>query len=208
MGLSIADSARAGGSRVLLNGLGGDQWLSGSQLIYARPLPAGAAGTLNILGDDVNAVGLRATLWHLLRHGVVPLLPQRAQQNLRGLHAKLRRSATQAEPREWLAQPMRTRFQERESGFLICRSQAQRLIAAQPGQLGCLYDAYQRMAMEIGERLYAQAGLEVRQPFLERADRPNLPRPPERSSLRGGQDNDAPPGHAGPVAGKRAAAQR
>ena len=38
MGLSIADSARVNGARVLLNGLGGDQWLCGSELVYADAL--------------------------------------------------------------------------------------------------------------------------------------------------------------------------
>ena len=84
MGLPIAERARANGSRVLMNGLGGDQWLCGSDSGYAEAI-AGWRGRelLNILGDDISATGLRTTLWRLLRHGIVPLLPERAQQNLR-----------------------------------------------------------------------------------------------------------------------------
>ena len=84
MGLPIAEQARADGSRVLLNGLGGDQWLCGSDAVYAEAI-AGRRGRelLSILRDDIHAAGLRTTLWRLLRHGIVPLLPEPAQQNLR-----------------------------------------------------------------------------------------------------------------------------
>ncbi len=56
MGLPIAERARADGSRVLLNGLGGDQWLCGSEACYAEAI-AGRRGRelLNILGDDIHA---------------------------------------------------------------------------------------------------------------------------------------------------------
>ena len=47
---------------------------------------------LNILGDDIHAAGLRTTLWRLLRHGIVPLLPEPAQQNLRAIYVRLRRT--------------------------------------------------------------------------------------------------------------------
>ena len=77
MGLPIAESARANGSRVLLNGIGGDQWLCGSELCYAEAI-AGWRGRelLNILCEDVRAAGLRTTLWRFLRFGIVPLLPE------------------------------------------------------------------------------------------------------------------------------------
>ena len=44
------------------------------------------------------------------------------------------------------------------------------------------------LAMEMGERLYAQAGLEVRQPFWNARIVQFALATPERSRLRGGQD--------------------
>jgi asparagine synthase (glutamine-hydrolysing) len=64
----------------------------------------------------------------LLRHGIVPLLPEQAQQALPSGYVRLRR-------------------------------------VGQSHQLAYLYDAYQMLAIEMAERLYAHVGLEMRQPF-------------------------------------------
>jgi asparagine synthase (glutamine-hydrolysing) len=187
MGLSIADAARANGSRVLFNGIGGDQWLSGSQLCYAEAI-AGWRGQelLAILDEDFRAFGLRTALWHLIRFGIVPLLSERTQQALRAALAKMRRTTASVGP-DWLAESMRSRFEVRERIFrqeslhdLGCVVQCE--------QLAYLNDAYQRTAIEIQERLYAQAGLEFRRPFWSARIIEFALTTPERSRLRG-QEN-------------------
>ena len=59
---------------------------------------------------------------------------------------------------------------------------------AQRQQLACLNDAYQRLANEMNERLYAQAGLEMRQPFWNARIVEFALATPERSRLRGQED--------------------
>jgi asparagine synthase (glutamine-hydrolysing) len=187
MGLSIADAARANGSRVLLNGIGGDQWLCGSELCYAEAI-AGWRGRelLNILGEDIPSAGLRTTLWCFMRFGIVPLLPERTQQALRAGFANLRGTANAGKP-DWLAESMRSRFEARERVF---RKESLHEVGrvAQRQQLACLNDAYQGLAIEMSERLYAQAGLEMRQPFWNARVIEFALATPERSRLRG-QEN-------------------
>ena len=175
-------------SRVLLNGLGGDQWLCGSDTVYAEAI-AGRRGRelLSTLRDDLHAAGLRTTLWRLLRHGVVPLLPEPAQQSLRALYAKLRRSPAQADPPDWLAQPMRTWIQARQQAYRPPFSSEVRRLG-QSRQLACLYDAYQMLAIEMAERQYAHVGLEMRQPFWNASMVEFALATPERSRLRGNED--------------------
>ena len=112
MGLSIATRRGPMVPGCLLNGIGGDQWLCGSELCYAEAI-AGWRGRelLNILSDDVRAGGLRTTLWRFLRYGIVPLLPSEPSKPCGKAYAKLRRTRPAGKP-EWLAGPMRTRFEE------------------------------------------------------------------------------------------------
>jgi len=188
MGLPIAERARDSGSRVLMNGLGGDQWLCGSEACYAEAI-AGRRGRelLNILGDDIHAAGLRTTLWRLLRHGIVPLFPERAQQNLRAIYARLRRFSAPVDPLDWLAEPMHARFEARHLAYRRPLSSKVRRLG-QPHQLDCLSNAYQMLAIEMAERLYAQVGLEMRQPFWNARVVEFALATPERSRLRGQED--------------------
>ena len=95
--------------------------------------------------------------------------------------------ATQAEALAWLAEPMRTRFRRasRPTGKPFF-SEVRRV--GQRQQLACLYDAYQMLAIEMAERLYAQAGLEMRQPFWNARMVEFALATPERSRLRGKED--------------------
>ena len=187
MGLSIAESARANGSRVLLNGIGGDQWLCGSELCYAEAI-AGWRGRelLNILGEDVRAAGLRTTLWRFLRFGIVPLLPER----------------NPASPADRLCQVAQD-YSRWQAGLALwgdgCPVWGERSgfpagvltvvgRVAQRQQLAYLNDAYQRAAIEMHERLCAQTGLELRQPFWNARIVEFALATPERSRLRGQED--------------------
>lgn len=187
MGLSIADLVRANGSTVVLNGVGGDQWLCGSQFCYTEAI-AGWRGQelLSILNDDLRAAGLRATLGRFLRFGIIPLLPSRTQQALLGSYAKLRGTGNAGKP-DWLARQMRDRFDRRAQQFRQpSASEAGSLVQRQ--QLDCLNDAYQGLAVKMTERLYAKAGLEVRQPFWNARIVEFALATPERSRLRGQED--------------------
>ena len=189
MGLPIAERARANGSRVLMNGLGGDQWLGGHAGVSYTEAVARRQGRelLKIVADDLRQAGLKTTLWQLLRHGIVPLLPEPAQAALRSVYVGLRKTSGQAEPLAWLAAPMRTRAQARRQAYWQPFASAVRR-SGQFGQLACLYDAYQMLAIEMAERFYAHVGLEMRQPFWNARMVEFAMAIPERSRSRGGVD--------------------
>ena len=82
---------------------------------------------------------------------------------------------------------MRNRIQARQQAYQPpFSSEVQRL--GQSHQLACLYDAYQMLAIEMAERLYAQVGLEMRQPFWNARMVEFALATPERSRLRGNED--------------------
>ena len=82
---------------------------------------------------------------------------------------------------------MRNRFEARHrANQRPFSSEVGRL--GQSHQLACLYDAYQMLAIEMAERLYAQVGLEMRQPFWNARMVEFALATPERSRLRGNED--------------------
>jgi asparagine synthase (glutamine-hydrolysing) len=77
MGWGIRAAAQAQGSRVLLVGTGGDEWLAGSRDYYAEEFAAGRWGDLAAcLRADLLDAGAALTLRWLARSCAVALLPQ------------------------------------------------------------------------------------------------------------------------------------
>ncbi len=86
MGYDLRKQARERGSKVLLSGIGGDEWLGGSRSYYAEALAAGnLAEFFACVEWDRQDVGTRRALWWALRHGIFPLLPDGARRLLGGL---------------------------------------------------------------------------------------------------------------------------
>jgi asparagine synthase (glutamine-hydrolysing) len=101
MGLGIREQAAARGSRALIVGIGGDEWLTGSRSYYSDAVAARDWSMLaNCLLADRKHFGSTRALWWLLRIGFVPFLPGRIMQPLRGLRA--RRTERRAEAQSWL----------------------------------------------------------------------------------------------------------
>jgi asparagine synthase (glutamine-hydrolysing) len=68
---------REQGLRVLLDGLGGDEWFSGTSYYYADMISRlRVRALLQHIRLDVASIGVMSTLSQLLWHGVNPLLPQ------------------------------------------------------------------------------------------------------------------------------------
>jgi len=89
MALGIRDAAREAGSRVLLTGYGGDEWLMGSRYYYADFLE-----DLNIIGFgralrmDIQSYNLQKAVYWAAKFGIFSTLPTRMQQYVRHLIGK------------------------------------------------------------------------------------------------------------------------
>jgi len=163
MGVPLALAARSAGARVLLNGLGGDQWLCGSPLQLAEALQTGDLATAHrLIRETVRTRGVSRAVWALLRQGLAPLLPKAWRGALRTVRACFSADES-AGDLSCLAPRMRRLSSERSADFATQISEPRRV--GQRGALGSLYDAYQVMAIELAERELARQGLELRQPF-------------------------------------------
>ena len=184
MGLSIAETARSGGSRVLVSGTGGDEWAGGCRLYYAEAM-AGWRGRelLALLQQDTRDTGLAAALWRPLRHGVLPLLPDSLRRELRKITAFVRGRGSDWPP-SWLAPDMQQRLvQRRKQNELESLPQWKRL--GQRRQWLNLSDRYVTLARGINERRASRIGLEWRQPFWNARIIQAAFATPERLRLRG-----------------------
>lgn len=162
MSLGIARAAKTQGCRVILNGLGGDEWLSGSPIYYAQHLANGDfPGFLRSWRHDSGAVGWRkATRW-AVRHGVAELAPQR-------LIAWRRRARHRTDPGDSALSPAlqilidqyRTGVPEpdRSGRGVLARRDAERWLA----------DEFVKIARDRSAQMYARAHLETRSPLYAR----------------------------------------
>ncbi|WP_310582473.1 asparagine synthase (glutamine-hydrolyzing) [Deinococcus sp.] len=184
MGLSIAETARSRGSRVLVSGTGGDEWAGGCRLYYAEAM-AGWRGRelLALLQRDTRESGLAAAFWRPLRHGVLPLLPDSLRRDLRKI-ADFARGRGRDRPPSWLAPAMQQRLaQRRKQDELESSPRWERL--GQRRQWLNLSDAYVTLARGINERRASRMGLEWRQPFWDARIIQAAFATPERLRLRG-----------------------
>ena len=82
----ILNTARARGMRVILTGVGGDEWLQGSEFYYADLIRSGRWGTLSrLLRDASDASPVDRTAAMVFDAGVRPLLPRTARRAARRL---------------------------------------------------------------------------------------------------------------------------
>lgn len=86
MGLAIREAARERGSRTLMTGVGGDQWLCGNPTYYADAVAArDIAAIVDYLKNDTRSVGpVTAGAW-FIRFGVYPFLPNAFRRVLRSM---------------------------------------------------------------------------------------------------------------------------
>jgi asparagine synthase (glutamine-hydrolysing) len=159
----LRETARARGARVLLAGVGGDEWLGLGPPghYYAEELALGnlreAAACLR---TDIRLLGLPGAAAWAVRAGLVPLLPdsvKRVGRRLRGTPP----------PREsWLASPLEAEATRRRA-LQASRRLHEAPRRSQRWQLETLMDAYSAVAREMEERSAARIGLELRLPFFD-----------------------------------------
>ncbi len=113
MTLSIAEMAKRRGSRVLVSGPGGDEWVGGGGSYHSAAL-AGWHGSemLALLQRDWREAGISAALWRQVRHGLLPLLPERVRRSLRRMLDLAQGRRRDLAP-SWLAMRMQQRLTQR-----------------------------------------------------------------------------------------------
>lgn len=163
MSINLERAAVARGSRAMLHGDGGDQWLDGTVLYYQElALDLDLSGFAAALLRDVGSDGWRATLPRALRSGFGGFAPawlRRAVQSRR-------MGRYYADPAivHWLQPEWRHRLQAMEvayeaqvSGHPMERSKKRRL-----------FSPYRSMALDLMQRQRGQSGLETREPMQTR----------------------------------------
>lgn len=183
MSVNLHATMAANGSRVVINGEGGDEWMGGYHLYYAEELAAGRwSEVLKCLKRDLAAANLPNVAYWFLRHGLFHLLPTEVQNALRKIS-----SFRPVEPSTmpyWLAPDMQAALDARRQEFTpnakVCPGRH-----GQRAMLGNLTNAFFVSALESCEQFGARASLEVRSPMHLRAFIEFASALPERLRLRG-----------------------
>jgi asparagine synthase (glutamine-hydrolysing) len=186
MHLNLYRHIRPDGGVALLTGLGGDQWLTGSQYYYAEELVQRRWPMLrDCFAADMRTLGIGQTMGWFFRYGLYAILPEtlrKSLQPLRDLIIKEGRPETY-----WLSPHLRNLLDQR-------RQHSQRQPAPSlrhSGQhylLETLYYPFGSLGTELTERFGAQAGIEIRHPFQSAAFAQYAFSTPERLRLRGNID--------------------
>ena len=162
----IFQQAKEAGSRVLINGAGGDEWLTSSKIYYAEELQAGRVSTLfSAIMEDVKKFGMGHVAHAFLKFGAAGVIPLPWQRHLKRLNHSL--SKYQPITLEWLT-PKTTKLHSERKAKFISKNDQFRGNAAQQELFKTLQDPHRSWAMEIHDRLVSGWGLEVRYPFHER----------------------------------------
>lgn len=188
-GAMVADMRAAmtrDGARIVLNGEGGDEWLSGSLLHYAEDVAcADWRGLYDSLRADAAESGVRQAVYWLLRHGLFHQLPAPAKALARRfLHP------SREEPHSggyWLSPPMRALLDERRAAF-AARAVAEPPSEGQRALLARLNEPFAAYMTEQSDQDAAYHGVEVRAPMRRRAFVEFALATPDRLRLRGGVD--------------------
>ena len=186
MGLGIRTEAASRGSRALLVGVGGDEWLCGSRSYYAEALATGDWKSLvQCMVEDRRNVGIRRSLYWLLRHGCVPILPNGVRRLLRRVRDLSR--TDHAESLAWLAPSLQLAMRRKRNAA------SKPILENQTGdhqrvQNSTLASAFSANARELEEGLAAGVGIELRRPFFSHQMIQFALNTPQRTRLRGNTD--------------------
>ena len=164
MGADIRELAREQGCRVLLSGIGGDEWSGGERTYYAEELGSGQWRNAYVcLKTDCRESGTLSACWWLARYGAVPLLPASVQEILRRTLVVYRRYMSDYRP--WLSRQTRRIASRRMKRHAVSYDGACFGRVGQRRQYGYLLGAYSILARETEERLAASLDMELRRPF-------------------------------------------
>ncbi|WP_295634727.1 asparagine synthase-related protein [Novosphingobium sp.] len=182
--LGISEAAVNDGGRVMLDGLGGDEWLDGGPLYFAEHLAEGDwAGFLRSWREDSDAVGWRTATWWAFKFGAAQFLPERLVIERRNLLDRVRSRHSQKEsPLAPELESMLAQMRE-----VAARSaSANRQYKAGRSVSGWLTDVYVRIARDRYSQQCARCIYEARSPMYSRSFIEFALATPERVRSRGG----------------------
>jgi asparagine synthase (glutamine-hydrolysing) len=157
MSLGLHELAKSRGSRVLLTGLGGDEWLGGSFEYYGEELRAGRWGELaRCVRRDLSDLGPGKAADRLLRQVVKSLLPVWVIEARRRLLAREQSGSAD----EILSPRLKALLKSRRVSLVSARRKA--------AKYALLMDPFILGAGEWTERQLTAASLEVRHPYRSR----------------------------------------
>jgi asparagine synthase (glutamine-hydrolysing) len=162
MALGLREACSRPGSRVLMSGSGGDEWVGmpWTGAYYAEELAAMNWGNVySCLKRDRRELGTRRALWWLFRYGVLPLAPEALKEVRR---QRLRVKKAQA---SWLSSRLQEILDQRRlRSHNDVPAPLQR--RGQSKQVEILEGAYDALAKELEERFGTSLNLELRKPFF------------------------------------------
>jgi asparagine synthase (glutamine-hydrolysing) len=180
--IGMAEQLAAGGSRVALNGQGGDVWLNGSPAYYREELATLDLSNLaRSLREDIAALGIGKAWSLLLRLGMFALLPEPVK-----VVARAFRPAKVLDPLAtnfWLSEEMRGELAQRQARYSSAQAKFPPHLRYKVEKLEFPFHA---LVSEMVSRVSAQAGVEHRAPFLSRQFIEFSCTTPEWTRLRGG----------------------
>ncbi|NNE24799.1 MAG: hypothetical protein HKN11_19545 [Rhizobiales bacterium] len=160
MSIGLREVARDDGGRVLVTGIGGDEWLG---VPWKGGYYRNAVKDLDwdqlrrSLKYDWASLGAARAIWLAFRHGVVPLCPEFIKNHFRQLQGQ------RQEP-DWLSRDLLNIFDRRR----VAETYQPDIGRSHRYQLSLLGDAYSILAREAEERSVAHQNLEIRSPFMSR----------------------------------------
>ncbi len=167
--LGLMQSASALGARVMLTGIGGDEWLwTSHQAYYQEELAQGNWRRLHqAYKADAQDYGSATAAYWLLRHGVFQQLPDPIRQALRSLKSVAGRlQAKKPDQSYWLTPHMKQLMQERQARLRPGNSRPAKN-AGQQYLLPRLYEwAFADQFREHDDRMCAAVNIEERNPMF------------------------------------------
>ena len=180
--IGMAERMAADGSRVIINGQGGDMWLDGHQSYYREELAGlNLADLMRSLSADIAGLGLARTLSLFARSGLFDQLPERVKTLLRS--AKSGRAPDPLETQFWLSDDMLEELAARKVRFDASLSDI-------PTHLQYKIDKhcfpFNVLCLESMSRFSARVGAEHRAPLMSRKFIEFSSSTPEWTRLHGG----------------------
>lgn len=182
----LRQQASQQGCRVILNGIGGDEWAGGSRLYYAEELAQRHWSRLyECFRADFKVFGAQRAIRWLIRYGCFPLMPITLQTGLRLLVRRMRGNRTREH--YWLSPAMQTMIRLRRERSRLPQRQKVRC-AGQRELFDLHHAAFRDMGREEDELMNAGFGMETRRPLDTAGFVQYAFSTPERLRMRGGCD--------------------